>query len=308
MARKEILLPSNDGVHKLHVVIWEPEGVARAVVQISHGMVEHIGRYSDFAAFLCENGFVVIGNDHLGHGRTAANNADFGYFCPEHRSATVVKDIHKVTRYAKSRYKNMPYFLLAHSMGSFLARRYLMTYGGELDGTILLGTGGQKESVLITGMIYAKLMSLFVGERHRSEFVKKQSFHTYLDRIPDHSSENEWISRDKNVVAAYDADELCSFNFTLNGYYTLFEVIDYIQKKKNIQKIPKDMPIFFASGEEDPVGGYGKWVRQIVDEYKKAGIKNIKLKMYKNDRHELLNELDREVVYADILNWLLELS
>ena len=144
MKRKDFYIPSRDGVHRLHVVLWEPDTEVKAVVQLSHGMVEMIERYEDFARFLTQHGYAVIGNDHLGHGLTAGNDADLGYFCPRHMSATVVADLHRVTRVAKKRYKDKPYFLLGHSMGSFMARRYLMTYGMDLDGAVICGRSEER--------------------------------------------------------------------------------------------------------------------------------------------------------------------
>lgn len=304
MTKREKLIPSADGIHKLHTIIWEPEGAIKAVVQISHGMIEYVDRYDGFARFLCDNGIAVIGNDHLGHGYTAANYSDLGYFCPEHKSATVVKDLHRVTKYAKTKYKGIPYFLLGHSMGSFMARRYLMTYGNELDGAIIVGTGGQKKIILMTGMVVSKILALVFGDRFRSEFVKKNSFMGYMDRIPNYRTANDWISRDTKVVDKYNADKFCTFDFTVNGYMTLFEVIDYIQNTEHEMKIPKELPLLFVSGEDDPVGGYGEWIKKIVSKYKSLGIRNINYKLYPHDRHEVLNELDKEQVYADILNWI----
>ena len=154
-------LTSNDGVHKLHVVIWQPEENIRAVMQISHGMIEFIERYDGFARYLNEQGIVVIGNDHLGHGHTAGSDEDLGYFCPDRKSETVVKDLHTVTEYAKKEYPGIPYFLFGHSMGSFMARRYLMTYGDELTGAILCGTGEQTSATLFAGKTAAGILGAF---------------------------------------------------------------------------------------------------------------------------------------------------
>lgn len=301
---KEIRLPSNDGVHKLHVVIWEPETEVKAVLQISHGMTEMIMRYDHFARFLNTKGILVIGNDHLGHGETAGCDEDLGYFCPENMSETVVKDLHSVTEYAKKEYPNVPYFLLGHSMGSFMARRYLMTFGEELTGAVIVGTGSQSKVVLMTGKIVSSLIQLFKGARHRSKFMVMASFGSYNERFKDEAHHCAWLTKDKEVWEFCANNKYCNFSFTINGYKTLFDVLSFIQKKENMQKIPQKLPIFMVAGTDDPVGSYGKDVKNIFETYQQIGIEDISLKLYEGDRHEIINELDKDVVYSDIYNWL----
>ena len=301
---KNIELPSNDGVHKLHVVVWQPDEAPKAILQISHGMVEFIERYDGFAKYMNERGILVIGSDHLGHGHTAGCDEDLGYFCPKHRSETVVKDLHTVTEYAKKKYPGIPYFLFGHSMGSFMARRYLMTYGNELTGAIISGTGEQPARVLITAKLVTYITGFFRGERYRSRFIQKSSFKGYNDRFEPVSSENDWLTRDKAVVEWYNSQKFCTFTFTINGYKTLFEALAFIQKKENYTKIPKNLPVYMIAGEDDPVGNYGEGVKHVYQQYKDSGIKDISIKLYPKDRHEILNELDKENVYADIAKWL----
>ena len=304
MRRKDFYIPSRDGVHRLHVVLWEPEGEVRAVVQISHGMIEMIDRYEDFALFLNRHGYAVIGNDHLGHGLTAGNDADLGYFCPRNMSATVVADLHRVTRYAKKKYKKKPYFMLGHSMGSFMVRRYLMTYGMDLDGCVICGTGSQSRPVLIAGPVVANALRLVFGDRFRSRLLERNAFGTYQKRIPNPRTKSDWMTRDTAIVDWCRSNKYCSFRFTLNGYRTLFEVLSFIQKRQNIDRIPKELPLFFIAGGQDPVGHYGRDVRRISAGYEKAGVEDVSLKIYQEDRHEILNELDRDLVYRDVLSWL----
>ena len=304
MGKKEFTIPSRDGVHKLHVVLWEPEAEVKAVVQLSHGMIEMIERYEDFALFLNKHGYAVIGNDHLGHGLTAGNDSDLGYFCPENMSATVVADLHRVTKCAKKRYKNKPYFLLGHSMGSFMARRYLMTYGMDLDGAVLCGTGSQSRAVLAAGRVVSNVLKLLLGDRFRSRLLKMNAFSSYQRRIPNPRTKSDWLTRDETIVDFCVGNKYCNYIFTVNGYRTLFEVLSFIQKPQNIARIPKELPIYFLAGEQDPVGNYGRSVNRIAAAYKKAGIKEVTLKLYPEDRHEILNELDKAQVYDDILAWL----
>lgn len=304
MGKTELALPSKDGIHKLHVTLWKPKGEVRGVLQISHGMTEMIARYEDFADYLNDNGFAVIGNDHLGHGLTAGRDEDLGYFCPRNMSATVVADLHHVTICAKKQFKNVPYFLLGHSMGSFMARRYIMAYGNELTGAIIVGTGRQNPFLLATAKTVTALIRLVKGDRYRSQFIAKCTFGRYLDRIENPRTANDWITRDEKIVDLYRDNKYCNFMFTVNGYRTLFETLTFIEKEKNIKKIPRRLPLLFLAGGMDPVGNYGKAVNEVCCEYKKEGINDVKMKLYPDDRHEILNELDKEQVYSDILEWL----
>lgn len=300
---KEIYIPSTDQKNKLHVVIYEPEGETKAIMQISHGMIEYVERFQKFAGWLNRHGILVIGNDHLGHGKTAACDEDLGYVGAG-KSRTIVDDLHAVMVYAKEQYGKKPYFLFGHSMGSFMARRYLMTYGEELDGAILSGTGYTPTSVLNVAGFVAGWLKLLHGDRYRSPFLKKLSFTGYLDRIKNPRTANDWLTNDPAVVDRYNADKFCTYTFTVNGYQTLFGVLRYIQKPKNVEKIPKDVPILFLSGEDDPVGTYGEGVKKVYESYQSAGIKDVSMRLYQGKRHELTNEIGKEEVYEDVKKWI----
>lgn len=301
---KEVYIPSTDGKNKLHVVIWEPNIQVIGVVQISHGMVEYIKRYDEFARYLNQYGILVVGNDHLGHGETTKTDDDWGYFCSDNMSETVVEDLYKITCFAKKNYPDVPYFLFGHSMGSFMARRYIMTYGNELDGVIISGTGNQSGSVLKAGKIMVSLTKLFKGDRYRSRMLKNMFFSKFNARIPNVRTSNDWLTKDEAIVDKYNADKYCTYSFTVNGYRTLLEVLSFIQNENNIEKIPKNLPVFLIAGEEDPVGNYGKAVKNVYEIYEQAGIEDISIKLYKDDRHELINETDKEDIYEDIRGWM----
>lgn len=305
---KEVYIPSTNNRNQLHVAIWEPERETKAILQISHGMLEYIVRYDDFAKHLNQQGILVIGNDHLGHGQSVLDESEFGYFGKEKGSA-VVDDLYEVTKYAKNQYgENIPYFLMGHSMGSFMARRYLMSYGEKITGAIISGTGYKTVPVLDAASFFTAVTKLFHGERYRSPFLKWLAFHTYNRKIADVKTKNDWLTRDEAVVAAYNENPYCKFSFTVNGYETLFGVIKYIQKQNNWEKTPKQLPILMIAGEEDPVGSYGKDVKKVYKKYQQMGCSHIELRLYKDDRHELVNELDREGVYEDISQWILRWS
>lgn len=302
--KKEVYLKSTDRKNQLHVIVWEPNGDIKAMMQISHGMIEYVERYDAFAEFFNEKGILVIGNDHLGHGKTAKDDNDLGYF-GEGRSKTVVDDLYEVTKFAKKTYGGeLPYFLFGHSMGSFMARRYLMTYGEELTGAIICGTGFTPGIILTMGDICANVIKLFKGERYRSKLLKKMAFGSYNKRITAARTENDWLSRNAENVEKYNRDKYCTFLFTVNGYQTLFDVLKYIQKAENIRKIPKKLPLYFIAGKEDPVGNYGEGVLKIAEQYKENDIKNIQTKLYENDRHEIINETDKDIVFNDIFQWI----
>ena len=302
----ETKIPSTDGKNQLHVYIFKPDTEIRAILQISHGMVEHIGRYKDFAEFLNSKGILVIGNDHLGHGFTVSSDEDYGYFGSEN-SKTVVDDLYEVTKYAKSTYgNNIPYFLLGHSMGSFMARRYMMTRGNELTGAIISGTGSQPGIALFFGKLLVSLTTAIKGEKYHPKLLKSIAFSSYNNKIKNPETESDWLCKDKEIVQKYIHDKFCTFDFTVDGYKTLFGVIEYIQKPENINKIPKDLPVLMFSGDMDPVGNYGKGVISAKKSMEKAGLNKITLIMYKDGRHEMLNELERQNVYNDVYLWINE--
>ncbi len=301
---QEFHLPSNDKHNNLHVVLWDDVENPKGLIQISHGMIEYVKRFDAFAKYLNRHDYIVIGNDHLGHGETASCDEDLGYFCDKNMSKTVVDDLHSVTKYVKDAYPNLPLFLFGHSMGSFMARRYLSTYSYELSGVIISGTGYQPPVVLLSGKLLANLIKIFKGDRHRSRLLNKISFSGYNKRIPNARTNNDWLTRDTDIVNAYRKDKFCTYYFTVNGYRTLFEVISYIQKKSNIKKIPKKLPVLFISGMEDPVGAYGKGVKKVYRSYLKNGMKHVKIRLYQDDRHELTNELNKQTVFKELNHWL----
>lgn len=302
--KSEFYMNSTNGKNKLHCILWHPMNNVRAIVQISHGMSEYVDRYDRLATFLARQGILVIGNDHLGHGETAKDMDELGYFPTKDLSKTVVDDLYKVTKTIRAKHPGVPFFLLGHSMGSFMARRYLMTYGSRVDGVILMGTGSQPPAVLKAAKAAAAGLSLVKGEKHRSKMMLELAFGTYNKRIQPVRTEYDWLSRDTASVDAYVEDPYCGFMFTLNGYRVLFDAISFIQDGKNIRRLPPEVPVFFVSGDDDPVGHYGEDVKALCQLYKEAGMKHVDMKLYPGDRHELLNELDYEQVQADILSFI----
>ena len=305
MKKNEFRFPSSSGTVDIRAMEYVPEGKIIAVLQIAHGMVEFIDRYENFAAFLASKGILVVGNDHIGHGGSVKSEEDWGYF-GENGNRILLDDMHELTRLTKEKYPNLPYFLLGHSMGSFYARQYIAEFGDELDGAIIMGTGLEPLFVVKGGMFLCKLIALFKGWRYRSNFVNQVAFGSYGKKFEPLRTRADWLSKDEALVDWYINEPRCSFLFTLNAYYSMFEGIARLHDKKLLEKVPKDLPIFFVSGEDDPVGSFGKEVVYSVETLKEVGVKNIDMKLYPNDRHEILNETDKETVYADLYEWLMK--
>ncbi|MBQ9080299.1 MAG: lysophospholipase [Clostridia bacterium] len=285
--------------------VYEPDDARpHAVLQISHGMCEYIGRYEDFARYLTAHGVIVCGNDHIGHGRSIGEDSELGYI-PRGGAEYLVEDVHKLTALMKSRFPDLPYFLLGHSMGSFVARLYLSKYGAELDGAVIMGTGGPGNPTGIAKLL-ARLIAAFRGGRHRSKLINSIAFGSYNARCGKGCAEYAWLTRNEEIVARYTADKYCNFVFTCDAFHTLFDMLGRVSKKSWATTLPRELPILIVSGEQDPVGGYGKGVQTVFERIKAAGVRDVRLKMYLEDRHEVLNELDRETVYADILAWMRE--
>ncbi len=296
---------SSDGIHKINGYRWLPEqGAYLGIIQIVHGMVEFVDRYDDFARFLCDNGYIVVGEDHLGHGGSVNNEGEWGYFTKYDGFNYIIKDLHTLHLKQAKEFPELPYFFLGHSMGSFLTRIYISYYGKSLAGAIIMGTGNQPPALAAFGKALAGLISLFKGDKYRSRFINNMAFGSYNKRFKPARTPYDWLTKDTKIVDAYMKEPRCTFIFTISAYKELFDGVMYVGRKSNISKTPKELPLLLTSGAQDPVGGFGKGVVHVYDMYKAAGIDDVSIKLYENDRHEILNETDRGQVYQDILAWL----
>lgn len=302
--KKEFSFLSCNKQTRIHAIAWIPSGPVKAILQISHGMVEYIDRYDELASCLCQKGYLVVGQDHLGHGASVLNEEDHGYFHKTHGNAIVLGDIHKLYLLMKKHFPSTPYFMLGHSMGSFLLRQYLQTYSDPLNGAIIMGTGNQPAPVLISGIVLCKLITLFKGDRYRSRLINNMAFGSYNRLFKPARTSYDWLTRDTEQVDKYAADPLCTFIFTANAYYNMFRGMLTLTRRKNLERIPKDLPIFLVSGADDPVGGFGKGVTHVFHEYQKLHIQDVSMKLYPTDRHEIIRELDKETVFEDLAEWL----
>lgn len=303
--KKEFTFLSRNGIDNCHACSWAPEnGQVKAILQIVHGMLEYVERYEDFANFLANQGFLVVGADHLGHGKTASTDKDLGYFTKHDASTVLVRDVHRLKKIIQEENPGVPYFIMGHSMGSFIMRKYLAMYCKGINGVVLLGSGNTPPLITSFGISLTNFLRFFFGDRHKSSLVNKIVFGSYLKRIPDARTSSDWLTRDASVIKVYRANPLCTFKFSLNGYRALFKLVKYSHNTANFKNLSKDMSILIASGTEDPVGEYGKHPEQIYAQFNSLGIKDVTLKLYDGCRHEILHELNKNDVYNDILGWL----
>jgi len=305
MQKSNLSYPSKNGVDTIRAYLCLPDSDSEpiAILQLSHGMCEYFERYNWFCEFLCDNGVVVCGNDHLGHGNSAKTPADLGFFAEKDGWKFLPEDVFTLTELVKKQYPDLPVFLLGHSMGSFIARAYLNAHGDELAGAIICGTSG-KNPLSAIGKLITKLIAAFKGKRYRSEFVKGLSFSGYNDRCPEKRTVNDWLTKDTTIVDKYCIDPFCAYTFTVSAYYDLMKILDSVNIPKGVESVPQDLPIFLISGAEDPVGAYGKGPAEALSLFESAGCTRVSVKLYDGDRHELLNELDRKAVARDILDFI----
>ena len=305
MRKEEFYFDSRDGKSKVFAVRYTPDGDnVTGILQIIHGMAEHIERYEEFAQYMTDNGYVVVGECHLGHGKTVGEEGQRGFFCSKDPATVVVRDAHRLKKLTQELYPGVPYFILGHSMGSFILRNYIGRYGSGIQGAIIMGTGLLPGALVKVSKLLAAAQKLFCGEKCVSKFIDSVAFGTYCGKISNPRTRFDWLTKDEAIVDKYIADPDCGFTFTVNGFQTLFEVIDRMSKKEYLQAIPKNLPLFFVSGDADPVGDYGKGVVAAYKLYQDLGIADVTMKLYENDRHEILNETDNHLVMEDILGWL----
>jgi len=301
--RNELSFISSDRETKIHAVEWIPDAEVKAVLQISHGMQEYIKRYDLFAEYLSGKGYLVVGHDHLGHGESVVKGEPRGFFNVEQGNEYLISDIHKLRRHTQEKHPDVPYFVLGHSMGSFLIRQYIMIHGKGLSGAVIMGTGSQAAAALKAAKAMAHVIAQRKGWDGTSSRLDALAFGAYNKGFDNPRTNHDWLTKDESIVDRYLADPMCNYQFTLNGYYQMFRGIEYIQKKENISRIPKDLPLLLVSGSDDPVGHNGKDVENIYSTYLKAGLKT-DIKIYPGDRHEILNETDKETVFEDIYSWM----
>ena len=281
---------------------WVPEGKLNAVLLIIHGMAEYSERYENFALALNKNGYGVYMSDIIGHGKSVKTKEDLGHF-PVNGFKVIVENIHELNKIIKREQTNIPIAIMGHSMGSFLTQSYICTYGKEVDGCILSGTAG-KQGITALGAVVSKICKTIQGPRKKSNFLDKLSFGKYNNAFKPNRTNFDWLSTDTVEVDKYINDPLCGFICTTGFFYELSSSINKLYDKNKIKDIPKQLPIYIFGGDKDPVGGKTKSVLTLINMYNYLKIKDLEYFFYKNGRHEMLNESNKNEVINDIITWL----
>lgn len=301
-SKERLSFDSCVGSRRIAATLYIPKDVTpKAVIQFAHGMTEHSGCYAEMAEFFAENGYVFAASDHLGHGDSVERPEDLGFFAPEDGADTLVTDLYKFSRLLKARFPDLPLVLMGHSMGSFLARLYATHYSDGLSSLVLLGTGGPHRLVKFGMAFSAFLVSIF-GQRHRSHLLRNMAQMGYLSRCGKNASRNAWLTTQPALRPP--ADNKVGFIFTLQAYRDLFEMVERANRKDAAEDFPKDLPVYIASGAEDPVGAYGKGPTVVAERLRAAGLTDVTLKLYPEARHELHNEFCKGEFYTDLLHFL----
>lgn len=298
---------SNDGKTTVHAVKWTPDnGEYHAILQITHGMIEFIERYAHFAEFLTGKGYMVVGHDHIGHGVSVTDEKEWGYFCEKNPSDVLIADMHKLRTMIQEENPQVPYFMMGHSMGSYMLRKYLSYHHDNLRGAIIMGTGFVPENLTKLALGITNVFGKIFGSHHRSKLIQSLAFGASYKAYDMTGTDltRSWLTKDVDMIKAYYGDPRCSFSFTVNGYKGLFEAVNYSCNPENVKKIPAKLPIFIVSGQDDPVGDMGEGVMKVYHMFEETGSLDVTYKLYENDRHEIINETDKQVVFTDLLSWM----
>lgn len=314
MQHKNFIFKTRDGF-EISVNRWEPdEGVEiKALVQLHHGLAEHSLRYDRFGSILAENGYVFNAYDMRGHGQTAENSIKngsgiFGKLADKKGFDTVVEDLNEIIDALKKDFPEKKVILFGHSFGSFVSQSYIEQYSEKISACVLSGTAGPRKALIGAGSFVVNLCLLFINKDKPAPFFDKLAFGAYNNRIQNPKTKNDWLSANEENVTMYENDKWCGFPLTASFFRDMMYGLNKIHKTKNISGIRNDLPLLFIYGEEDPVGDYGKTVKALFEIYKNKGMSNVRLLAYPGDRHELLNENDKEKVEQDVLDWFSHLS
>ncbi|MCK5220122.1 MAG: alpha/beta hydrolase [Candidatus Aminicenantes bacterium] len=305
MAEDKFTIEAEDG-KRIFVYRWLPDEKKKlkCIVQISHGMAEHAGRYKRYAEYMNSIGIGVYANDHRGHGKTAGSLEKVGYFPDKDGWDFVVSDMFLLTEKIRDTHPGIAVFLQGQSMGSFLARDYIARDGSKVDGVILTGTAGDPGIKGSMGILAAKLFSKLLGRRHRDRILDKSVFGSYNKQFKPARTKFDWLTSDESEVDKYISDEYCGGIFTSGFFLYLFTGLKKVNKKENFRSIPNELPIMLISGKKDPLGEDLKGVERVISSFKEAGIKDVEYKFYKSGRHEMLHEINRDEVFTDISEWI----
>lgn len=301
---KDFYFNSSTGKNKIHARMCVPDAEPRAIVQIIHGIAEYIDRYDEFMSFLADNGIIAVGTDHLGHGKSIESEEQTGFFAYDNGWDYVVRDEEVLRLAMHENYPELPIIVFGHSMGSFMTRTLLIRYPDAFNAAIISGTGNQGAALVNGGLFMGNLVTGLKGAHHYSKFLNNLAFGSYNKIYDNPKTEYDWLSRDEANVQKYIDDPLCGFIPSCSLFRDMMTGVKFITNKKNLTAMNKDMPVYFMSGDMDPVGECGKGVQKAYNNFLEAGMKDVSIKLYPGGRHEMLNEINKDEVYTDILAWL----
>lgn len=296
--RSTFTLEANDH-HGIFVRKWTVDH-PKAIVQIIHGMNEHSERYTNFALFLNNNGYSVYATDHRGHGHSAVNADQIGYI-GENGFNKMVSDEYTLFQHVKKEYPTSIHFILGHSMGSFITQRFIQLYGDKINGAILIGSGGDRIDAKM-GELIASLFEKATGDK-RSRMLEKLVFKGYNAHF-DKRTRFEWLANEPSVVDGYLNDPFCGHVFPPSFYRQFLSFLQLVFKPESIKQVPSFLPLYILSGNDDPVGQFGKGIKRLYEQYSENGLTDVDYKLYPKGRHEILNDTDKMIVYQDVLSWL----
>ena len=301
---KDFYFNSSTGKNKIHARMCVPDAEPRAIVQIIHGIAEYIDRYDEFMSFLADNGIIAVGTDHLGHGKSIESDEQTGFFAYDNGWDYVVRDEEVLRLAMHENYPELPIIVFGHSMGSFMTRTLLIRYPDAFNAAIISGTGNQGAALVNGGLFMGNLVTGLKGAHHYSKFLNNLAFGSYNKIYDNPKTEYDWLSRDEANVQKYIDDPLCGFIPSCSLFRDMMTGVKFITNKKNLTAMNKNMPVYFMSGDMDPVGECGKGVQKAYNNFLEAGMKDVSIKLYPGGRHEMLNEINKDEVYTDILAWL----
>lgn len=302
---EQVSFLSTDGKTRINGIIWWPDGQPKAVVQLVHGMAEHIMRYEPFARYLNDKGFVVCGHDHLGHGKSVVDASQLGHLPVRNGHKILVADVGRMRGVMHDRLgSDLPYFLFGHSMGSFVVRSYISSCGEGLAGCVVCGTGHIPPATSKAGNALAHAIARVRGEGYVSKLLGNLSVGAYAKALEDPQTPLDWLSHNRDNVSAYMADDLCGFPFSAGGNASLTALTAEVCDRKCCARVPKDLPLLYVAGDGDPVGDMGKGVRTAAQMAEEAGSTDVTCTIYEHMRHEILNEDERARVFDDIATWM----
>lgn len=287
----------------LTLYLWQTDAPCRGVIQLVHGMAEHIARYDRLARALCAAGYTVAGHSHLGHGEDARED-ELGFFSRKDGWDHLVEDVHAAHEMLLKRFPGQRFAILGHSMGSFVTREYLLRYGGDLTAAVICGTGWFPGPLCSVARAAAALCGAFGGWQKPAPLVDRLMSKDNNKAFAPARTPFDWLSRDTVEVDKYIADPRCGFLFTARGYYDMFTGLKNLSRLHRLAALPGDLPVLFISGDADPIGTQGKGVNTVAQQFRDAGVRDVTVHLYPGARHELFNETNRDEITAELIDWL----